>query len=310
MKHDHIKRWNFICSYKGILFSGIIVYLILLVLYIILSPSAQSVKETLMAFPGVFLIWTMPILIIMTLLLFLSNIVLIFHEHFGYRRLLGTVFGLACIIGNLLCRRFFFTSLIGSYLGIVFIGTSVMGAVATHNKPELDNDFLIILGCYIGKKGKLMPLIRNRLNRAIHFAWEQEIATGKAIRYVPSGGKGDDEIMRVQSCIEENPENWICSYDDFLDEKKLIFYPLNIGNLAKKYWFTMGQVCILISSTILDFDLFVNELGLDSSKVKFIQHDLPINLEKNKIATTIIMAIIHPNHPVLDPAASSNLLLV
>lgn len=92
----------------------------------------------------------------------------------------------------------------------------------------------------------------------------------------------DDEIMRVQSCIEENPENWICSYDTFQDEK-LIFYPLNIGNLAKKYWFTMGQVCILISSTILDFDLFVNELGLDSSKVKFIQHDLPINSEKNKI---------------------------
>ena len=92
----------------------------------------------------------------------------------------------------------------------------------------------------------------------------------------------DDEIMMVQSCIEENPENWICSYDTFQDEK-LIFYPLNIGNLAKKYWFTMGQVCILISSTILDFDLFVNELGLDSSKVKFIQHDLPINSEKNKI---------------------------
>ena len=80
----------------------------------------------------------------------------------------------------------------------------------------------------------------------------------------------DDEIMRVQSCIEENPENWICSYDTFQDEK-LIFYPLNIGNLAKKYWFTMGQVCILISSTILDFDLFVNELVLIGGKVHEIR---------------------------------------
>ena len=201
MKLDHIKRWNFICSYGGIFFSGSIVYLIMLAVYIIISPSAQSAKETLMAFPVIFLIWIMPVLIIMTLLLFLSNIVLIFHEHFGYRRLLGTAFGLACIAGNLLCRRYFFTSLIGDYLSIIFIGTSIMGAVAIRNKPELDNDFLIILGCYIGKKGKLMPLIRTRLNRAIHFAWEQEIATGKAIRYVPSGGKGKDEIMSEGSAM-------------------------------------------------------------------------------------------------------------
>ncbi len=201
MKHDHIKRWNFICSYGGILFSGIIVYLILLAIYLIVRPAEYTVSKTLTMFPRVFLIWTMPVLLIMTLLLFLSNIVLIFHEHFGYRRLLGTVFGLACIAGNLLCRRFLFTSLIGGYIGIIFIGTSVMGAVAIRNKPELDNDFLIILGCYIGKKGMLMPLIRSRLNRAIHFAWEQEIATGKAIRYVPSGGKGRDEIMSEGSAM-------------------------------------------------------------------------------------------------------------
>ena len=111
---------------------------------------------------------------------------------------------------------------------------------------------------------------------------------------------GDDEIMRVQSCIEENPENWICSYDTFQDEK-LIFYPLNIGNLAKKYWFTMGQVCILISSTILDFDLFVNELGLDSSKVKFIQHDLPINSEKNKIYGRKTVSMRRDNLKLLIP---------
>ena len=110
----------------------------------------------------------------------------------------------------------------------------------------------------------------------------------------------DDEIMRVQSCIEENPENWICSYDTFQDEK-LIFYPLNIGNLAKKYWFTMGQVCILISSTILDFDLFVNELGLDSSKVKFIQHDLPINSEKNKIYGRKTVSMRRDNLKLLIP---------
>ena len=93
----------------------------------------------------------------------------------------------------------------------------------------------------------------------------------------------NEKIKRIISCIKQNPENWICSYDDSYFYNRLSFYPLYIGKIANEYWFSKGEVCILISSSILDFKLFTDELGLDSSKVKFIHHDLPVNLYKNKI---------------------------
>lgn len=90
-----------------------------------------------------------------------------------------------------------------------------------------------------------------------------------------------ENTKRVVECIEQNPENWICSYDS--DYNRLSFYPLNIGNLAKEYWFSKGEICIFISSSVLNFELFTHELGLDSSEVKFIPHDWPVDLDKNKI---------------------------
>lgn len=92
----------------------------------------------------------------------------------------------------------------------------------------------------------------------------------------------DEKIRKIVECFKKNPENWICSYE-FFKNPKLSFMPLNIGNLAKKYWFSKGEITILISSSILDFDLFIHELGLESSKVKLIRFNLPINFVKNKI---------------------------
>lgn len=94
----------------------------------------------------------------------------------------------------------------------------------------------------------------------------------------------DEKIKRVVKCIKENPKNWICSYDDsYYYYNRLSFYPLNIGNLANEYYFSKSKTCILISSSILDFELFATELGLDSSQIKFIHYNLPVNSDKNKI---------------------------
>ena len=67
--------------------------------------------------------------------------------------------------------------------------------------PVYDKDFIVILGCSIDKRGGLLPLLRGRVNRAVRFAWEQEIATGKPLRYVPSGGQGPNEIMSEGSAM-------------------------------------------------------------------------------------------------------------
>ena len=85
---------------------------------------------------------------------------------------------------------------------LILIASFIMGYVAVKHIPSHDKDFIIILGCLISKEGGLLPLLKARTNRAIKFAWEQEIDTGKKLRFVPSGGKGHNEVIAEGSAIE------------------------------------------------------------------------------------------------------------
>ncbi len=233
----NIKRWNFICSYTGILTAGLGIFAIALIISLIVHVSFKGADPvmTLGQFPAEFLAITFPVIIIQTFFLLISNIVLIVREGMGLKRLLGFAAGAACVVLNYFARPYLFTALIACYLECVSIGISVMSIAAVYHKPSLDNDYLIILGCSIGKDGKLLPLIKNRVNRAIRFAWEQEIATGKSICYVPSGGQGMDEVMSEGDAMslyllshsaesyevmsEMNSRN---TYENFVNSKKLI----------------------------------------------------------------------------------------
>ena len=82
------------------------------------------------------------------------------------------------------------------------LGIIIMGWIAALQKPQYNKDFIIIPGCSISKTGGLLPLLRGRTNRAVRYAWDQEIATGKKVCYVPSGGQGADEIMSEGSAME------------------------------------------------------------------------------------------------------------
>ncbi len=88
------------------------------------------------------------------------------------------------------------------YFECVFFAMIIMGFVVARQVPKYDKDFIIILGCSIAKDGKLKPLIKGRTNRAIRYAWNQEIASGKPVKYVPSGGKGSDEYISEGSAME------------------------------------------------------------------------------------------------------------
>lgn len=61
--------------------------------------------------------------------------------------------------------------------------------------PKFDKDYIIILGCQIKKDGTLTNLLKSRVDRAIEFRNMQKENTGKDLIFVPSGGKGNDEIM-------------------------------------------------------------------------------------------------------------------
>lgn len=181
-------------------------------------------------FPDQFSKLALPVFAIVCILVIISNISLIRHEGFRPKNLLGVVIGLLfvggsfgiyflndfvndyiLVPGKLADLRIavtihtylnLFLTLVLCYLECFFIGTVIMAYIAARQTPTYDKDFIVILGCKIDKKGGLLPLLKGRTDRAIKFAWEQEIATGKKIRYVPSGGKGSDEMMSEASAME------------------------------------------------------------------------------------------------------------
>lgn len=166
--------------------------------------------------------------VILCALMGISNISLMRHEGLCLKNAVGTLFHILFILGTLMilwmvrllensvvishndswiivffCRmlpRYLYCLL--DYCECIVAGISVMGWMAARQKPAYDKDYIIIPGCSISKGGGLLPLLKGRVNRAIRYAWEQEIATGKPVIYVPSGGQGADEIMSEGSAME------------------------------------------------------------------------------------------------------------
>lgn len=181
-------------------------------------------------FPRTFSYFAIFVFLIISVLLCISNLSLIRHEGFRPRNMQGIVVGVVFVGGTLLLYHLsdtafeklfmqknifdertglllytivplFFLVLL-CYLECVFMGCALMGWIAAKQKPRYDKDFIIIPGCKISKEGGLLPLLKGRTNRAIRYAWDQEIACGRRVRYVPSGGKGEDEIMSEASAME------------------------------------------------------------------------------------------------------------
>jgi uncharacterized SAM-binding protein YcdF (DUF218 family) len=66
----------------------------------------------------------------------------------------------------------------------------------------------------------LLPLLKGRTNRASRFAWDQERASGKLVRYIPTGGQGPDEhISEAQGMYDYLIEKGI-SHDRIIMEDK------------------------------------------------------------------------------------------
>ena len=82
-----------------------------------------------------------------------------------------------------------------SYLECVLIATIIIAIKSVKQKTIMNKDYIIILGCKIRSDGSLTPLLKGRVDRAIEFRNEQLKITGKDLIFVPSGGKGNDEII-------------------------------------------------------------------------------------------------------------------
>ena len=167
-----------------------------------------------------FMYTSSPFLLLFSIALCVSNISLIRHEGRRLVNILGILLSFLLVAGLVLLFLFdryasgsrlqvmlhdLAANLFAAvylYFECMLIGAIVADVIAARHEPDLDKDFLIILGCGFRKDGSPSPLLRGRLDRALRFAEKQEAATGKAPIFVTSGGQGPDEVCSESACMK------------------------------------------------------------------------------------------------------------
>ena len=171
-----------------------------------------------------FAMLTVPCIAILAIYSIITNIILIKKEGFSHRNLLGIVLGFFAILGLfgsqgihlllsqlmttdklIVVKRFLdiFMNATLSYFYTIILATLYCNTKAANHIPKFDKDYVIILGCKIREDGTLTPLLKGRVDKAIEFAKKQKEATGKDIIFIPSGGKGSDEIKSEAEAMKE-----------------------------------------------------------------------------------------------------------
>lgn len=166
---------------------------------------------------------TLPCIIILSLYSIITNIILIKKEGFHPKKLLGIIIGIFALLGLGGSQTlYFFISklLLGtekqfikftldiclnatlSYFYTLIIATLYCNIKAAKHIPSYDQDFIIILGSKIKKDGTLTPLLQGRVDKAIDFGNKQYEISKKKIVYIPSGGKGLDEVTSEAEAIK------------------------------------------------------------------------------------------------------------
>ena len=180
-------------------------------------------NNTLKSF-SYFAILTLPCIIVLSLYGIITNIVLIKKEGFDPRRMLGVVLGFLALLGLFGSQAIYYiitkilvgtekqyikyaldicTNATLSYFYTLIIATLYCNVRAAKHTPKYDKDFIIILGAKINNDGTLTPLLKARVDKAIDFGNKQYEVTKKKIVYVPSGGKGNDEVMAEAEAIKK-----------------------------------------------------------------------------------------------------------
>ncbi|MDO4752957.1 MAG: YdcF family protein [Candidatus Saccharibacteria bacterium] len=159
-----------------------------------------------------------PIAIILSGLLMLGSIVVIYREGRNFNNLLGIFIGVCALVAialdinldNILINFLDITTREDFHLVIflenivditlvyfecMLVASFVCTIKAGRHRPKLEQDYMIILGCYPGKDLNLTPFLRGRVERALSFDREQQKLGGKKLIFVVSGGQGGDEVI-------------------------------------------------------------------------------------------------------------------
>ena len=224
---------NNLYQYKNIAYLGIIIFVIFFMMSIFKSifdyKGPYSTINNIISSGNTVSIFLLPVAFITFILVTISNIKLIIKEGRSLKNLLGVFLGLfLCVTPFLPDLIYIFllrTQIINifnlnspgpyiytfletliylsiSYLECLLIGTIILAIKTIKFKPEHNKDYMIILGCKIRDDGSLTPLLKGRVDRALEFREEQLNENGKDLVFIPSGGKGNDEVITEAEAIK------------------------------------------------------------------------------------------------------------
>ena len=239
---------------------------------------------------GVFLTFSFPVIIIAVLLLVISNISLIRHEGRSFVNLLGIIISGAItagygvgifVFGNYFASgseqemRIFntLTSLFDTvfvYFLAMLLSASLCGIIAALKKPRYDKTHVIVLGCAIAADGTPLPLLRGRIDRAIRFAEEQSERGGGEVIFVPSGGKGADEVIAEAECMKNYLISQGISEDRILVEDRSATTQENMRFSREKIEAVCKDARIIFSTSgyhVLRSGIISRNAGLDAEGI-------------------------------------------
>ena len=210
--------------------------------------SLSTLYYEVMNIVGTFSTVAIPIMLLFSIFLIASNIVLIKKEGAFVINTLGFIVGFLIIVASFLEIFVFYiidsmvdvhsyagihveffieisiTTLL-SYFECMLLGTLFSTIMAARHIPGYDKDYMIILGCGLRSDGTPTPLLSDRIDRAIWFANRQKDKSGKDIKFVASGGQGEDEIISEAESIRNYlTENGVSEDHILLEDKSTSTY--------------------------------------------------------------------------------------
>lgn len=216
-------------SYNTIIYSGFSLFLLtILVTQIVVVIKMFQIPEMdgglqiiymLAMSPKLFMIYSSPLILVVSVLLVISNISLLRHEGIRVVNFLGIVLAVFMVgaevllfigdyfvsgsFGQILAHDILYSVLSSVYLYLecMLIGAAIAMLVCVKHEPAPDKDFIIILGCAVRKDGTPSPILAGRVERAVQFYKKQEEMTGKKAFFITSGGKGSDECISESRCM-------------------------------------------------------------------------------------------------------------
>ncbi|MBQ9269270.1 MAG: YdcF family protein [Oscillospiraceae bacterium] len=219
-------------QYRNVRNLGWIIYfgglLLGLIRYLISGDSIIGTVRATLNSASIFSAVAFPIAFVVSVLVTISNFRLIRREGRNWRNLLGLFLGILICAGTVvphaLSEFLQRTTLVDvhnergaalyvemavtntvlvtvTYLECILLSTVILSVMAARKIPAFDKDYILILGCQIRDDGTLTPLLKGRTDRALEFSRMQEAAAGYAPVFVPSGGKGEGEVIPEAEAI-------------------------------------------------------------------------------------------------------------